>query len=89
MVALFSNVDHALAFHSGLAVDLMDAGTAQWFDRVPFNHLRNGHIRLARDRLIATGDPDATTDLLCTTISGARLLQACTHLRLVSSDRPG
>lgn len=68
--------DHTLAFYNSQAVDLMAAGVAPGLDRRLFDYLRDGPIRHAHDRLIATGDPDAATDLLCTTTTGARVLAA-------------
>jgi DNA polymerase-3 subunit epsilon len=68
--------DHTLAFYNSQAVDLMAAGAAPGLDRRLFDYLREGPIRHAHDRLIATGDADAATDLLCTTTAGARALAA-------------
>ena len=68
--------DHTLAFYNTPAVDLMAAGVSPGLDRRLFDYLREGPIRHAHDRLIATGDADAATDLLCTTATGARVLAA-------------
>lgn len=68
--------DHTLAFYNSQAIDLMAAGVAPGLDRRLFDYLREGPIRHAHDRLIATGDPDAATDLLCSTTTGARVLAA-------------
>ncbi len=68
--------DHTLAFYNTQAVDLMAGGVAPGLDRRLFDYLRDGPVRHAHDRLIATGDPDAATDLLCTTTTGARVLAA-------------
>lgn len=69
--------DHTLAFYNGAAVDLIGADAAlPGLERPLFDHLREGPILLAHERLIATGDPEAATDLLCTTADGSRLLQA-------------
>jgi DNA polymerase-3 subunit epsilon len=81
--------DHALAFYNGQAVDLMGAGTAAptigpGLNRHLFDYLRDGPIRLAHDRLRATGDPDAASDLLCSTLTGARVLSA--RMRLLRSE---
>lgn len=73
---LLCSGDHTLAFYNTQAVDLMAAGTAPGLDRKLFDYLRDGPVRHAHDRLIATGDPDAATDLLCTTLVGAKVLQA-------------
>lgn len=68
--------DHTLAFYNAHAVDLMAAGAAPGLDRQLFDYLREGPVRHAHDRLIANGDADGATDLLCTTIAGARVLAA-------------
>lgn len=78
---LLCSGDHTLAFYNGQAVALMAAGTAPGLDRRLFDYLREGPVRHAHDRLIATGDPDAATDLLCTTVAGARVLSA--RMRIV------
>jgi DNA polymerase-3 subunit epsilon len=73
---LLCSGDHTLAFYNSQAADLMAAGAAPGLDRRLFDYLRDGPVRHAHDRLIATGDADATTDLLCSTLAGARLLSA-------------
>ncbi|MFN7222882.1 MAG: exonuclease domain-containing protein [Paracoccaceae bacterium] len=83
---LLCSGDHTLAFYNGQAVDLMGAGTAApGLDRRLFDYLRDGPIRLAHERLIATGDPDAASDLLCSTLHGARVLSA--RMRLMATDQ--
>ena len=78
--------DHTLAFYNGQAVDLMGAGmAAPGLDRQLFDYLRDGPIRLAHDRLIATGDRDAASDLLCATLTGSRVLSA--RMRLMAADK--
>lgn len=79
--------DHTLAFYNSHAVDLMAAGVAPGLDRRLFDFLREGPITHAHSRLIATGDPDAATDLLCTTITGARVLVA--RMRLTPGGQGG
>jgi DNA polymerase III subunit epsilon len=77
--------DHTLAFYNGQAVDLMGAGSAApGLDRRLFDYLREGPIRLAHDRLIATGDKEAASDLLCSTLNGAQVLSA--RMRLMVTD---
>ena len=73
---LLCSSDHALVFYNGQAVDLMAAGTAPGLDRKLFDFLRDGPVRHAHARLIAANDPDAATDLLCTTTHGGRILAA-------------
>ena len=81
--------DHALVFYNGQAVDLMGAGSTAGLDRHLFEFLREGPVRMAHNRLIATGDPDATTDLLCSTLTGARVLSARMRLLPGSGAVPG
>lgn len=79
------SADHLLAFYNGQAVDLIGAGTvAPGLDRSLFDFLRDGPIRLAHERLLATGDTDAASDLLCATLTGSRVLSA--RMRLVQAD---
>jgi len=79
--------DHTLAFYNSHAVDLMAAGVAPGLDRRLFDYLREGPVRLAHARLLATGDGDAATDLLCTTTAGARVLAA--RMRLTPGGQGG
>jgi DNA polymerase-3 subunit epsilon len=82
---LLCSGDHALAFYNGQAVDLLGVETATpGLDRRLFDYLRDGPIRLAHDRLIATGDPDAASDLLCATRNGARILAG--RMRLIAGE---
>jgi DNA polymerase III subunit epsilon len=88
---LLCSPDHQLVFYNGTAVDLMGAGgAAPGLDRRLFDFLHEGPVRHAHDRLTEGGDPDAASDLLCTTVAGARVLAA--RMRLLATDgaaRPG
>ncbi|MCV2866196.1 exonuclease domain-containing protein [Albidovulum sediminicola] len=79
---LLCSADHQLVFYNGQAVDLLGAGAAPGLDRSIFAYLREGPVRQAHDRLIAIGDGEAASDLLCATVSGARVLAA--RMRLLS-----
>lgn len=80
--------DHTLAFYNGQAVDLMGAGmAAPGLDRRLFDYLREGPVLLAHERLIATGDSDAASDLLCATLTGSRVLSA--RMRLMVAENGG
>lgn len=74
------SADHALVFYNGPAADIIGTGRAggleAGLDRKLFDYLHAAPLRHAYDRLIATGDPDAVSDLLCTTTAGARVLAA-------------
>lgn len=88
---LLCSADHQLVFYNGVAVDLVGAGgAAPGLDRGLFDFLHDGPVRHAHDRLTEGGDPEAASDLLCTTVAGARVLAA--RMRLLSTDgaaRPG
>ncbi|MDT8856884.1 exonuclease domain-containing protein [Paracoccaceae bacterium Fryx2] len=89
---LLCSGDHSLVFYNGQAVDLMGAGAAgaTGLDRKLFDHLHDGPIRHAHQRLIEAEDPDAASDLLCTTRGEARVLAA--RMRLLAGDggaKPG
>ncbi len=73
---LLCSATHQLVFYNGQAVDLMGAAAvgAPGLDRDLFDYLREGPIRLAYTRLIETDDPDAASDILCTTVAGAQVL---------------
>ncbi|MFN3280762.1 MAG: exonuclease domain-containing protein [Tabrizicola sp.] len=77
---ILCSADHALVFYNGPAADLIGAGRAggleAGLDRKLFDYLHAAPLRLAHERLLATGDPDAASDLLCTTTTGARVLAA-------------
>jgi DNA polymerase III subunit epsilon len=79
---LMCSGDHLLAFYNAQAVDLMGAGgTAPGLGRRLFDYLREGPIHHAYSRLVASGDGDAASTLLCTTLDGARVLSARMRLR--------
>ena len=82
---LLCSGDHALAYYNTQAADLLAASAAPGLDRKLFDYLREGPVRHAHDRLIATGDADAATDLLCTTALGAKALAA--RMRLIPGAR--
>ncbi|QYK41309.1 MAG: DNA polymerase III subunit epsilon [Paracoccaceae bacterium] len=88
---LLCSADHQLVFYNGTAVDLMGAGgAAPGLDRRLFDFLHEGPVRHAHDRLIEGGEPDAASDLLCTTVAGARVLAARMRLLAAGGDaRPG
>lgn len=74
VAVLLCSSEHQLAFYNGQAVDILGGGTAPGLDRNLLDYLREGPIRHAYDRLAGAGDPDAASDLLCATVTGARLL---------------
>lgn len=80
--------DHQLVFYNGQAVDLVGSSDhGPRLDRTVFDHLREGPIRLAHERLAAIGDTEAASDLLCSTADGARILSA--RMRLIEPHAAG
>jgi DNA polymerase-3 subunit epsilon len=75
---ILCSADHALVFYNGPGADILGTsrGLEAGLDRKLFDYLHAAPLRLAHERLLATGDPDAVSDLLCTTTTGARVLAA-------------
>ncbi len=75
---ILCSADHALVFYNGPAADIIGTsrGLEAGLDRKLFDYLHAAPLLLAHERLLATGDPDAVSDLLCTTTTGARVLAA-------------
>lgn len=76
--------EHQLAFYNGVAVDLLGAEGAPGLGRGLFDYLREGPIRMAYGRLLAAGDMAAASDILCTSVQGARVLAG--RMRLVETE---
>lgn len=82
---LLCSSEHQLVFYNGQAVDLIGSSEhGPRLDRTLFDYVREGPIRLAHERLRAIGDPEAASDLLCTTVNGARILSA--RMRLIEAQ---
>lgn len=88
---LLCGADHQLAFYNGQAMDLLQTTGSPGLDRNLLDFLHDGPILHAYDRLCALGEPEAATDLLCSTKSGAQVLAA--RMRLLppsgQTERPG
>jgi len=88
---ILCSADHALVFYNGPAADIIGTGRAggleAGLDRKLFDYLHAAPLRHAYDRLLATGDPDAVSDLLCTTTAGARVLAA--RMRILGEGGSG
>ena len=86
---ILCSADHGLVFYNGPAADVIGAGRAggleAGLDRKLFDYLHAAPLRDAHDRLRATGDADAASDLLCTTTAGARVLAA--RMRLLGAGQ--
>lgn len=73
---------HQLVFYNGQASDLIGSDAdGPRLDRPLFDYLREGPIRMAHVRLIGTKDREAASDILCATVSGARILAG--RMRLI------
>lgn len=86
---LLCSGEHQLVFYNGPATDLMQTTGAPGLDRNLFDYLRAGPIRHAHQRLTEAGDPDAASDILCTTVAGARVLAARMRLIAGGTQSPG
>ena len=73
---LLCNAEHQLVFYNGPASALLGGNAAPGLDRRLFDYLHDGPLRHAHERLVLAGDPDAASDILCTTRAGARVLAA-------------
>jgi DNA polymerase-3 subunit epsilon len=76
--------DHQIVFYNAPAGETLAAGISFGLDRRLTDYLREGPLRLAHERLVAAGDKDAASDLMCTTVAGARVLAA--RMRLLADD---
>ncbi|MEI2685488.1 MAG: exonuclease domain-containing protein [Cypionkella sp.] len=88
---LLCSADHQLVFYNGQALDLLRAGEAAGLARTLLDYLHQGPLLHAYSRLLATGDAEAASDLLCTTKRDLQMLAA--RMRLLAFDgdstRPG
>lgn len=85
---LLCSAEHRLAFYNGLGNDLLRAEADAGLDHSLFDYLRDGPILHAYARLVATGDVDATSDLMCSTRDGAQIMAARMRL-LPGAGKPG
>jgi DNA polymerase-3 subunit epsilon len=83
---LLCSAEHQLVFYNGQAVDLLRSGG---LDRPLFDYLREGPIRHAYERLRETDDPDAASDVLCSSVGGERVLAARMRLLGTGGKGPG
>lgn len=75
---------HQLVFYNGPATDLLGAGAAPGLDRSVFDYLRAAPVTHAYDRLVASGDPEAVSDLMVATTDGAKVFSG--RMRLLDAD---
>ncbi len=86
---LLCSPDHQLVFYNGQALDLLGASESAGLDRTLLDYLHQGPLLHAYSRLLATGDPEAASDLLCTTKAGSQMLAARMRLLAFDGPRPG
>ncbi|OCX64485.1 DNA polymerase III subunit epsilon [Thioclava sp. SK-1] len=83
------SVDHQVVFYNGQAVDFLGGNRAGdqglGLRRGVFDYLHAGPIVHAYSRLQATQDPDAASDLLCSTVAGGAILAA--RMRLLTGEQ--
>ena len=81
---LLCSADHQLVFYNGQGLDLLGAADSAGLDRTLLDYLHQGPLLHAYSRLLATGDPEAASDLLCTTKRDSQVLAA--RMRLLAFD---
>ena len=74
VAVLLCTPDYQLVFYNSQAVSTLEAGGAPGLGRNLFDYLRDGPVRHAYERLGRLDDPEATSDLICTTTASGRLL---------------
>lgn len=83
---MLCSAEHQLVFYNGQVVSLLggvDAGSAPGLNRRVFDYLHPAPIQHAYERLLDTDDPDAASDILCSTQNEGRVLAA--RMRLLGS----
>lgn len=85
---LLCSPTHQIVFYNGQAAGLI-GGSAAGLDRPVFDWLREGPVRHAYERLLAGGQGDAASDLLCATVDGGRVLAARMRLLRLPEEEGG
>ncbi len=86
---LLCSASHQLVFYNGPATDLLGAGAAPGLDRKVFDSLRAAPLAHAYERLVASGEADAVSDLMVATVDGARVLSGRMRLLDSAGGKPG
>lgn len=91
VAVLLCTADYQMVFYNGQAVSVLEAVGAPGLDRNLFDYLREGPVRHAYERLARLDDPEATSDLICTTTASGRLLSGRMRVlaRSQAERRPG
>ena len=83
---MLCSAEHQVVFYNGQIVSLLgglDTGIAPGLNRRVFDYLHAAPIEHAYARLKETNDPDAASDILCSTLAEGRVLAA--RMRLLSN----
>lgn len=84
---ILASPEHRIVFYNGHAAELVKKDHAPGLDRSVFEYLREKPIIHAYERLLASAEPDAASDLLCAAIEDAHTFSA--RMRLMRSPAQG
>lgn len=86
---LLCSPEHTIVFYNGQAAELICREHPPGLDRRVFDYLREAPIAHAYERLLAAGEGDAASDLLCATVEAGRVLSARMRLLRLPEDEGG
>jgi len=91
VAVLLCTGDFQLVFYNGQADAILGAASAPGLDRNLLDYLRPGPVRHAYERLSQLDDPEASSELICTTLASGRLLSGRMRVlpRTDTNHRPG
>ena len=87
---MLCSAEHQLVFYNGQIVSLLgtlDTGVAPGLNRRVFDYLHAAPVEHAYERLLKVDDPDAASDILCSTVTEGRVLAA--RMRLLATVSAG
>ncbi|MFA7623858.1 MAG: exonuclease domain-containing protein [Pusillimonas sp.] len=82
---MLCSAEHQVVFYNGQIISLLgglETGVAPGLNRRVFDYLHAAPIQHAYTRLLETDDPDAASDILCSTLAEGRVLAA--RMRLLT-----
>lgn len=88
---MLCSAEHQVVFYNGQIVSLLgglETGVAPGLNRRVFDYLHAAPIEHAYTRLLETDDPDAASDILCSTLAEGRVLAARMRLLTTASASP-
>ena len=88
---MLCSAEHQVVFYNGQIVSLLgglETGVAPGLNRRVFDYLHAAPIEHAYTRLLETDDPDAASDILCSTLAEGRVLAARMRLLTTVSASP-